>query len=209
VTRVELRTRMARSGLTGEALAGALGIASPQVAKWRTGARPIPEHHVPEIVRLTDGWPLRTARARRPPASMTPARLKRSRSEDPGSSSREDVPGPVRVDLWSGLADALSAALAPWKQVPEAAAPAAKPMRVPESVPTTKPVAAIAAAGPLHTDFVNQHNAAQQRRPANFLPDGTITRAAQSDQGPAGHGAGHDLPGAKQGRAGQEKPFRN
>lgn len=72
----ELRSRIARSRVSGHRLARALGIAQPQVAKWCMGIRPIPEPHVPKIRRITDSPPPRTELAWRPPADMPPSRSK-------------------------------------------------------------------------------------------------------------------------------------
>ena len=74
MTAAELRSRIARSGVSGKRLAGLLGIPQPNVSNWCSGIRPIPTHHVPAIIRLTDNPPRRTGPAWRPPPDMPAGR---------------------------------------------------------------------------------------------------------------------------------------
>jgi hypothetical protein len=76
MTSAELRSRMGRSGVSSKRLAQELGVARPQVAKWRTGTRPIPAHHIAATIRLTDNPPPRMEPAWRPPADMPAGRSK-------------------------------------------------------------------------------------------------------------------------------------
>jgi transcriptional regulator with XRE-family HTH domain len=131
MTAAELRSRIERSGFSGQRLAAALGVAQPQVSKWCTGVRPIPEHHVPTIIELTDNPPLL---ARQKPEGARPGAFRRD----------------VKVDL-AALNAVLKASPLPLVSV-TAPAPSVEPAPVVN-----------AATGPLHSDFVAQHNAAQQR----------------------------------------------
>lgn len=45
----ELKSLMARTRTSSPILAEALGIAPQQIRKWRSGTRPVPEHHLPAI----------------------------------------------------------------------------------------------------------------------------------------------------------------
>jgi hypothetical protein len=76
MTPAELRSRIARSGISGKHLAELLGIPQPNVSGWCTGIRPIPAHHIAAIIRLTDNPPARTEPAWRPPADMPAGRSK-------------------------------------------------------------------------------------------------------------------------------------
>lgn len=76
MTPAELRSRIARSGLSGKRLARLLGILQSNVSRWCTGIRPIPAHHIPAIIRLTDNPPARTGPAWRPPGGMPVGRSK-------------------------------------------------------------------------------------------------------------------------------------
>ena len=80
LTPAALRSRIVRSGYSGKRLAEALGITQVQVARWCTGRRPVPPHHVPRIIALTDNPPPRMVPAWRPPADMPPSRSKGRRS---------------------------------------------------------------------------------------------------------------------------------
>ena len=144
----ELRSRLDRSGFSAGRLAAALSISRPQVARWVTGARPIPEYHLPVIIRLTENPPPRSAPAWRPAADMRGEATPRRQSR-------------ATVDFWSGLSEAVNAVL-------PKTAPAA-PHAV--SAPAPAPVdLAASGRGPLHSDFVDQHNAAQQSGARRPLP---------------------------------------
>jgi hypothetical protein len=99
----ELRSRIARSRVSGKRLAELLGIPQPNVARWCTGIRPIPLHHVAAIIRLTDNPPPRTGPAWRPPADMPRGRstgrldsLSRQCRRRSPDVNRSDRPEPVR-----------------------------------------------------------------------------------------------------------------
>jgi len=74
MTPAELRSRIARSGISDKRLADLLGIPQPNVSGWCTGIRSIPAHHVARIIELTDNPPTRTEPPWRPPADVPPSR---------------------------------------------------------------------------------------------------------------------------------------
>ena len=88
MTPAELRSRIARSGISGKRLAGLLGIPQPNVSGWCTGIRSVPARHVARIIELTDNPPLRTEPPWRPPADMPPSRH--------GRTIRAKRPRPLR-----------------------------------------------------------------------------------------------------------------
>ena len=97
MTSAELRSRMSRSGVSSKCLAQELGVARPQVGKWRTGTRPIPVRHVAAIIRITDYPPARTEPAWRPPADLPAGRSKgwRSKVSRQRRAARVERPDPL------------------------------------------------------------------------------------------------------------------
>jgi len=138
----ELRSRLDRSGFSAGRMAAALGISRQGVARWCTGDRPIPEYHLPVIVRLTDNPPPRTAPAWRAAADMRGEATQRRQSR--------------ATDFWSGLSEAMNAVL------PKTAPGAPPPVAVSAAPAPAPAVLPASATGPLHSDFVKQHNAVQQ-----------------------------------------------
>jgi hypothetical protein len=101
----ELRSRIARSGISGKRLAELLGIPQPNVSGWCTGIRSIPTHHVAAIIRLTDNPPPRTEPAWRPPADMPKRSIGyHSKVSRRPQAARADRPHPQRQPLRPALA---------------------------------------------------------------------------------------------------------
>ena len=165
MTPAELRSRIARSGISGKRLARLLGIPQPNVSGWCTGIRSIPAHHVARIIELTDNPPLRTEPPWRPPADMPPSRHGRTiRAKRPQplrqlagfrGRKRQQRPSTLltgRCRRRVGNAGPLPVANISLYQPPAVRQPA--PQR-PRQVKATM-------TGPLHADFVAEHNKAQQ-----------------------------------------------
>lgn len=147
--------------LTQADLADRLGCSRKQVNNYEAGRRRITEEKAAAIRALYENSPPRNGELYR----------------ESGPAGRRDVPiwrndSSATGIGWAGLIDALSGLLEPYliSKDDGVAAPALKQSSAPvvtASVPVAKPtptVAMTAATGPLHTDFVNQHNAEQQRR---------------------------------------------
>jgi hypothetical protein len=68
------------------------------VSGWCTGIRPIPAHHVPAIIRLTDNPPPRAGPAWRPPADMPAGRSKgwHSKVSQQRRAARAERPEPLQ-----------------------------------------------------------------------------------------------------------------
>ena len=75
ITSLELRRAMAERRLSSDDLGAALGIASAQIRKWRSGARPIPPHHAERLaVIFASPPPARPAAPRPLPAIVAAIR---------------------------------------------------------------------------------------------------------------------------------------
>ena len=98
MTAAELRSRISRSGVSGTRLARLLGIRQPNVSRWCTGMRPIPAHHVPAIIRLTDNPPSRTEPAWSQPQDMPAGRSQgwRSKASRQRRAARAERPAAMR-----------------------------------------------------------------------------------------------------------------
>jgi hypothetical protein len=120
MTPQELRSIMTRTRVTSPMIAARLGIARPQITKWRNGIRPIPKRHLPIIEamfreaaeRLPPGPARERARAKLPPPRIDPRAMPKSPVATPpiAIGLRDDPPAaPATVSMVEVINGALGA----------------------------------------------------------------------------------------------------